>query len=278
MDPILDVIDQALKAKGLSDAAASRQAVGHPSLIKNMRMPREGEKRYNLPALKKLADVLGLEFYFGPPRETDPLSQAFRGGVSNEVENAIRGIPSGAIIREFSGAPALLGDPFQHGSGRSDDSLSAKPEDYVHLPLHDVDLAAGAGAQNDSETVARHLQFRRDWMRKLGLSTANARLARVRGDSMIPLLSDSDLVLVDLSKTEIPVEQRRPGAPRNAHLVAIEHEGESRVKWMERPTEDSLILYSENAALYPPEVYTRADAERIRLIGRVVWWCHTVRD
>lgn len=115
-------------------------------------------------------------------------------------------------------------------------------------------------------------------MRKLGLSAANARLARVRGDSMTPLLSDSDLVLVDLSQTEMPVQPRRPGAPLRANLVAIEQEGESRVKWMERPTEDSLILYSENAALYAPEVYTRPDAERIRVIGRVVWWCHTVRE
>ena len=70
MDPILAIIDEALKKKGLSDAAASKMAVGHPSLIKNLRMPRSGEKRYNLPALEKLAAVLDLELYFGPPRDT----------------------------------------------------------------------------------------------------------------------------------------------------------------------------------------------------------------
>lgn len=69
MDPILDTIDQALRRKGLSDAAASKLAVGHPSLIKNLRMPRDGEKRYNLPALQRLAEVLDLEFYFGPRRD-----------------------------------------------------------------------------------------------------------------------------------------------------------------------------------------------------------------
>jgi hypothetical protein len=68
MDAILDTIDSALKRKGLSDAAASKMAVGHPALIKNLRMPREGEKRYNLPSLMRLADVLDLEFYFGPKR------------------------------------------------------------------------------------------------------------------------------------------------------------------------------------------------------------------
>ena len=69
MDPILETIDAALKRKNLSDSAASRLAVGHPSLIKNLRMPRAGEKRYNLPALQKLAEVLDLEFYFGPVRD-----------------------------------------------------------------------------------------------------------------------------------------------------------------------------------------------------------------
>ena len=68
MDPILDTIDAALKQKGLSDAAASKLAVGHPSLIKNLRMERQGEKRYNLPSLMKLAKVLDLDFHFGPTR------------------------------------------------------------------------------------------------------------------------------------------------------------------------------------------------------------------
>jgi len=69
MDPILDTIDAALRKKGLTDAAASKLAVGHPSLIKNLRMPRDSEKRYNLPSLMKLAAVLDLEFHFGPRRE-----------------------------------------------------------------------------------------------------------------------------------------------------------------------------------------------------------------
>ncbi|WP_164885872.1 S24 family peptidase [Paenirhodobacter populi] len=73
MDPILETIDAALKRKGLTDAAASKLAVGHSSLIKNLRMPRDGEKRYNLPALMKLAEVLDLEFYYGPRRETGPI-------------------------------------------------------------------------------------------------------------------------------------------------------------------------------------------------------------
>lgn len=80
MDPILQTIDQALRRKGLSDAAASMLAVGNYALIKNMRSARSEEKRYNFQALERLADVLDLECYFGEPRETGPVDQVFLDG------------------------------------------------------------------------------------------------------------------------------------------------------------------------------------------------------
>lgn len=75
MDPILDHIDRALRDKGLSDAAASKLAVGNYSLIKNMRSARSEDKRYNFQALERLAQVLELECYFGPRRmpPTEPV-------------------------------------------------------------------------------------------------------------------------------------------------------------------------------------------------------------
>lgn len=85
MDPILATIDEALKRKGLSDAAASKLAVGHPSLIKNLRMERKGEKRYNLPSLQRLAEVLDLEFYFGSPRTSSTASSTIVDGEQFDI-------------------------------------------------------------------------------------------------------------------------------------------------------------------------------------------------
>lgn len=65
MPDVLKAIDEALAQKGLSDAAASRLAAGNPSLIKNL---RSSAGRYSFDALQKVADVLDLECYFGPPR------------------------------------------------------------------------------------------------------------------------------------------------------------------------------------------------------------------
>lgn len=66
MATILDHIDAALRAKGLKDATASRMAAGNPSLIKNI---RSGGGNVGFESLQKLAAVLDLEVYFGPPRK-----------------------------------------------------------------------------------------------------------------------------------------------------------------------------------------------------------------
>lgn len=70
MDEVLKAIDAALLARGLSDAAASRLAVGNPSLIKNLRNRRSTERDHPFENLSKLAAVLDLELYFGPRRRT----------------------------------------------------------------------------------------------------------------------------------------------------------------------------------------------------------------
>lgn len=71
MEDVLKAIDQALKAKGLTDAAASKLAVGNPSLLKNMRNRRGKERDHPLENIKKLAKVLDLEVYIGPPRQAN---------------------------------------------------------------------------------------------------------------------------------------------------------------------------------------------------------------
>lgn len=230
MDPILSTIDAALARKGLTDAAASKLAVGHPSLIKNLRMPREGEKRYNLPALMKLADVLGLEFYFGPPRDTGPVS-----------------------------------------------TVTLEGTDFAYVPLHEATLAAGPGAENDREDVLGHLAFRRDWLTRIGVSPSNAVLARAHGDSMSPCIQNGDLLLIDRSKNEAPVRTRPKTDRRQPPVYAILQDGEARVKRIERPEPGIAMLISDNPA-YAPEVLSGAKIETLNIIGKVMWWGHTVRD
>lgn len=135
MDAILDTIDQALRQKGLSDAAASKLAVGHASLIKNLRMPRDGEKRYNLPALMKLAEVLDLEFYFGPKR---PLVQVSgTAGNQDPGEDAPSGfltIPWHAAGPGAGSAPVAFSRAWLNRHHLVPDFLQAVAPDRFALP------------------------------------------------------------------------------------------------------------------------------------------------
>ncbi len=227
MDPILAVIDEALKRKGLSDAAASKMAVGNYALIKNMRSSRSDDKRYNFQALEKLADVLGLECYFGAPRDTDPAS-----------------------------APP-----------------SADPEDFAKIPLHAALLAAGDGRENGNEEIVDYLAFRRDWLRRVGVAPGNAALARVDGESMQPSIWDGDMVMIDRSRIEVPVRARATESRQRSPVYALLEDGKARVKRIERPTEEQLVLISDNPE-YAPQFVSPAE---ITVIGKVVWWGHTVR-
>ena len=225
MDPILDAIDEALARHRLSDSAASKLAVGNYALLKNMRAARGEDKRYSFQALSKLADVLGLECYFGPPRDTAPGVRA------------------------------------------------AEPTEFAHIPLHAALLAAGDGHANHSEDVIEYLAFRRDWLRRLGVAPSNAVLARAAGDSMQPCVWDGDMVLIDRSKTDVPVRAttaRRGRSPVYAFL----DDGQARIKRIERPDEGQVILLSDNPE-YPPEF---AKIENLSIIGKVLWWGHTNRD
>ncbi|MFV0409971.1 MAG: helix-turn-helix transcriptional regulator, partial [Paracoccus sp. (in: a-proteobacteria)] len=215
---VIDAIDRALKQKGLSDAAASKLAVGHPSLIKNLRMPREGDKRYNWTALEKLAEALDLELYFGPHRDVSPVATT-----------------------EFAG------------------------DEFAAVPRYDVEFSAGPGLENVEDMPTGAIAFRRDWLDRKKISPGHSMVVSVKGDSMVPTLHDGDLVLVD----------RRRTTPRGRRIYAlIGPDGEARVKRVER-LPNTLLLQSDNEQI-PTELIPEAEADRIQILGEVVWWGHTV--
>lgn len=230
MDPILDEIERALEKKGMSAAAASKLAAGHFSLIKNMKASKAGGKRYSVETLEKLAQVLDLEFYFGPPRDTGPVEQVILDG-----------------------------------------------RDFAHIPLHQASLAAGDGASNGDEEVIDHLAFRRSWLTRIGVSASNAVLARARGDSMLPCIHGGDIVLIDRSRRDVPVRPRKPDDTRPAPIYALLDGTGARIKRIERPEPDLVMLLSDNPS-FPPEVLTGSKVASLDIIGKVMWWGHTNRE
>ncbi len=166
MDDVIEVINAALKRKGLSDAAASKLAVGHPSLLKNLRMQRTGEKRYNLPALKKLAEALDLELYFGPRRA---------------------GSSTGELVVDDPERPHF------------------RDEDFALVPRLDIDVSAGGGLvpPGGPDAPVEYMAFARGWLSRSGINPAQTAVVRVRGDSMVPTIPDGALVLVDRNEAAV---------------------------------------------------------------------------
>lgn len=88
---------------------------------------------------------------------------------------------------------------------------------------------------------------------------------------------DGDLVLIDVSRRTVNLRPRKAGKPPRADLFAVIDGDLARVKRIEHSSPGRLILHSDNPA-YPPEVRDGMNADDLGIIGKVVWWGHTVRE
>lgn len=148
--------------------------------------------------------------------------------------------------------------------------------EYATIPFHEASLSAGSGSDNNGSNVVDYLAFRRDWLRRIGVSPMKACLARVSGTSMVPTLRSGDMVLIDMATTE-PTRQSKAG--RKPSIFAFVEAGEARIKRIDRPSRDVILLLSDNAE-YVPELRTGKEIERLQtaIIGKVVWSGRTIYD
>lgn len=155
MDPVLTAIDDALAQLGMTDAAASKLAVGNYSLIKNMRAERGAEKRYSFQSLQELARVLGLECYFGPKREMAGFSEDGGEGDLGKIE-ALRGgylpIPWHELAKRKGSAPVAFQSAWLASEGIAPDHLRAVVPDNLQL---DIALAKNTVAILDTIAVQK---------------------------------------------------------------------------------------------------------------------------
>ncbi|MDP2087197.1 MAG: S24 family peptidase [Gemmobacter sp.] len=197
------------------------------------------------------------------------------------VRNVLRGAKkSGTPLNRAREICAALGLEFYIGPPRDTgpvEQVILDGRDFAHIPLHQASLAAGDGASNEAEEIVDHLAFRRSWLTRIGVSASNAVLARARGDSMLPGIHCGDMVLIDRSKREVPVRPRGPEDLRPAPIYAFLDSTGARVKRIERPEPDLVMLLSDNPS-FPPEVLTGSKVASLDIIGKVMWWGHTNRE
>ena len=175
-------------------------------------------------------------------------------------------VPDGWLIRAavrgaLSLDALLLG---KKPSATSDMTTSPFDEEFCTIPLVAARLSAGGGSLETAGQVINQMAFRRDWVSRKG-NPDRMVLMRVHGDSMEPYIQQGDLVLVDQSKTSI--------IPHTVFAVGVD-DG-IYIKALETLPGQKLVLRSFNVRYTPMEIDMRGDlADSIRIIGKVVWWCH----
>ena len=149
-------------------------------------------------------------------------------------------------------------------SGREHQTVAP---DFVSVPRYAVEASAGDGALPGDEETTGFYAFNRKWLARRGLSPANLAVISVRGDSMVPRLSEGDLILIDRAQRQIT----------DGRVFVVRLGTDLLVKHVQRLGPDSISLISANK-LYPPrEVALSAlgdQAGQIEVIGRVVASMH----
>jgi len=116
MEDLLREILQAVRRRGWSARQASMKAVGTPELIRDMRRGRVP----SVERFRALCEVLGLEFYVGPPRSESPLKperlqQAIR-LAEDMSERSPNGLTHAEKARVASSAYVLMSGRIEDGS------------------------------------------------------------------------------------------------------------------------------------------------------------------
>jgi phage repressor protein C with HTH and peptisase S24 domain len=125
----------------------------------------------------------------------------------------------------------------------------------------DLDAAAGAGAFDGDERARPHIAFDRTWLRRVARGAPEQlSIIRVAGNSMAPILTDGDDILVD----------RGDGAARLRDGIYVLRMDEALVvkRLALHPAARTLSIRSDNPA-FPS--WPDCDPAAVEIVGRVVW-------
>ncbi len=160
-----------------------------------------------------------------------------------------------------------LGTSAEYLTGETDDPTAGalpvpSPESLAEqldlVEVAEIDLRFGMGATDLEVPVTKQVRhFSRDWLRQYtGAKPEDVYFAQGAGDSMMPTIMDSDLLLIDTSQQTMVLADK---------IWAVAYCGSGMIKRL-RQVPDGVKILSDNQAV-PPEV--AYDGE-LHILGRVV--------
>ncbi|MDN6860738.1 helix-turn-helix transcriptional regulator [Pseudomonas sp. CAN2814] len=188
---------------------------------------------------------------------SDSLVRKYLGGSLPGMDNLVTLATAAGVSIEWL---ATGEGEMRRSSGRSPRPRDEADEEYAHVPLYDARISAGHGVWSQGAEVLTHLAFTRYSLQKKGLDLSALSAVRIRGDSMEPLLTDGDAVVVDHRFQKVHDEA----------IYVIRLDDHLFAKRLQRQFDGSIAIISENKA-YNDMVVPKDQLENLEVIGRVIW-------
>lgn len=139
--------------------------------------------------------------------------------------------------------------------------LKAPTKGYQAIRRLNVEGSAGHGRASDVEEIIDQVWVKETWLRTaLGVASSNLVVITAIGDSMSPTIGDGDPLLVDKAIDKVKGNQ----------VYVLNWDGDLIIKRVQKMINGDLLIASDNPA-YKEERASRADADRLLVVGRVVW-------
>ena len=184
-EDLLEIINRALDAQGLSARRASILATGTPELIRNMRRGR-------IPSVERfraLCDVLNLEFYVGPIRlQKSASTRAFgkEKAMSDMLEEIISRLPPRETRRKTAEPTA----PYK----------ALKSGTTYRVPVFEPSVGVAKVPTGRDKQRASYISFQKSWFEAHNLNPEHCVIIQVSDNSMEPTIANHSVVLVDRSR------------------------------------------------------------------------------
>ena len=138
-------------------------------------------------------------------------------------------------------------------------------EEFTLIPVYDVEASAGHGSHLDQELQTGQIAFRKAWLQEKGLEARHLVTIKAKGDSMMPTISDGDIVLVNTCIDKI-IDDSLYIIRADHHLI---------VKRLQQNLDGSLHIISDNK-LYKEQLVNPKQAKQLKIAGRVIWYGHEI--
>jgi phage repressor protein C with HTH and peptisase S24 domain len=173
-------------------------------------------------------------------------------------ENGSRGFRADTAS-EYARAFKVTQEWLLFGRGGPPEALPVEQASDM-VDVYNVEASAGFGALVGHEMVVDRLSFPPGYLSRITRSNPkNLAIIGVKGKSMEPTLSDDDIVMVDLSKTDLSYDG----------LFVVRDGGDSLlVKRISRGSRRGTVMLVSDNPQYPNQERSFEDVE---VVGKVIW-------